>query len=286
MEVAVPGKRSCISHAPKKDIERSQGLFNEENNPNKSSPSEVAVLRSQIQDLRLEVDILKETIDVLKKDPGADMRGLRNQEKAAIVDALKTKYPLPVLLDQLNFPRSSYYYQRKKRKRPYKYSSLQEAIISVFQANTSCYGYRRVHEAPRKQGAIIFEKIIKRIMRENGLCAMQTRTRKYNSYLGEISPAVENVIDRDFHAEKPNKKWVTDLTEFVMPEGKVYLSPIIDCFDGMVISWSIGTSPNTALVNSMLDKAIAQLPPNEHPIIHSDRGCHYRWPEWIFKTKR
>ena len=54
----------------------------------------------------------------------------------------------------------------------------------------------------------------------------------------------------------------------------------------MVISWSIGTSPNATLVNSMLDKAIAQLPPNEYPVIHSDRGCHYRWPEWICKTKQ
>ena len=270
----------------KKDIKRSQGLFNEEDNPHKSSPFEVVVLRSQIQELRLEVDILKETIDVLKKDPGADKSGLRNQEKAAIVDALKNKYPLPVLLEKLNFSRSSYYYQRKKQKQPDKYSSLQKTITSVFQANNSCYGYRRIHEALRKQGTIISEKIIRRIMRENGLYAVQPRTRKYNSYLGEISPAVNNVIDRDFHAEKPNKKWLTDITEFAIPEGKVYLSPIIDCFDGMVISWSIGTSPNATLVNSMLDKAIAQLPPNEYPVIHSDRGCHYRWPEWICKTKQ
>lgn len=61
----------------------------------------------------------------------------------------------------------------------------------------------------------------------------------------------------------------------------MYLSPVIDCFDGMVHSWTIGTSPNAQLVNNMLEKALATLRPGEHPIIHSDRGCHYRWPDWI-----
>ena len=57
------------------------------------------------------------------------------------------------------------------------------------------------------------------------------------------------------------------------------LSPIIDCFDGMVVSWTIGTSPNSKLANTMLQKAIEQLDPSEHPLVHSDRGCHYRWVE-------
>ena len=79
----------------------------------------------------------------------------------------------------------------------------------------------------------------------------------------------------------PNQKWLTDLTAIGLPAGIVYLSPVIDCFDGMVHSWTIGTNPNAQLVNNMLEKALATLRPGEHPIIHSDRGCHYRWPEWI-----
>jgi transposase InsO family protein len=92
---------------------------------------------------------------------------------------------------------------------------------------------------------------------------------------------VPNLVARDFHAEKPNEKWLTDITEFSLPAGKVYLSPIIDCFDGLAVTWSIGTSPNAKLVNSMLDAAISQLRPEERPILHSDRGGHYRWPGWI-----
>lgn len=89
------------------------------------------------------------------------------------------------------------------------------------------------------------------------------------------------MIDRDFKAPRPNEKWLTDITEFGLSDGKVYLSPIIDCFDGMPVTWTIGTSPDADLVNTMLDQAIAVLPPDAKPIVHSDRGCHYRWPGWI-----
>jgi len=93
------------------------------------------------------------------------------------------------------------------------------------------------------------------------------------------------VIERDFHANLPNVKWLTDLTEFHIPAGKIYLSPIVDCFDGFLTSWTIGTSPDAELVNSMLDGATATLKPTEHPIVHSDRGDHYRWPGWIDQMK-
>ncbi len=78
-----------------------------------------------------------------------------------------------------------------------------------------------------------------------------------------------------------NIKWLTDITEFAIPAGKVYLSPVIDCFDGMIVSWNVGTAPDSLLVNKMLEVAISTLSPSEHPIVHIDRGSHYRWPGWI-----
>ena len=103
-------------------------------------------------------------------------------------------------------------------------------------------------------------------MREEDLSVRKVKKQKFNSYLGEISPAVENIINRDFHAEKPNEKWLKDITEFHIPAGKVYLSPIIDCFDGLPVSWTIGTSPNAELANTMLDEAIVTLKDDEKPI--------------------
>lgn len=67
--------------------------------------------------------------------------------------------------------------------------------------------------------------------------------RRYRSYIGEISPAPHNIINRDFHADTPNEKWVTDISEFQIPAGKVYLSSMIDCFEGMIVSSTIGTGP-------------------------------------------
>jgi len=122
-------------------------------------------------------------------------------------------------------------------------------------------------------------------MAKNNLVVISKKKRKYNSYQGESYPSAPNLIERDFHADLPNVKWLTDLTEFHIPAGKIYLSPIVDCFDGFLTSWTIGTSPDSELVNSMFDGATATLKPTEHPIIHSDRGAHYRWPGWIDRMK-
>lgn len=123
-------------------------------------------------------------------------------------------------------------------------------------------------------------------MRENQLVVKHGRARKYNSYRGEISPAVPNTVAQNFKSERPNEKWLTDITEFSIPAGKVYLSPIIDCFDGMTVSRTVGTSPDAQLVSTMLDLAIATLPDTAHPLIHTDQGCRYRWFGWIERMKR
>lgn len=151
----------------------------------------------------------------------------------------------------------------------------------MFIENKERYGYRRIHALLKREDIIISEKIVRRIMREELLFVKIKKTRKYNSYQGKISSAVENIIDRNFSASKPNEKWLTDITEFALPAGKVYLSPIVDCFDGLLVTWSIGTSPYASLVNTMLDNAIQLLAPDEKPIVHYDRGAHYRWPGWI-----
>ena len=96
-----------------------------------------------------------------------------------------------------------------------------------------------------------------------------------------MSEAPENIVGRDFHAGKPNELWLTDSTEFKIPAGKVYLSPILDCFDGKLVSWSIGEHPTAKLANSSLIGACKTLKEGERPVSHSDRGGHYRWPGWI-----
>ena len=212
---------------------------------------------------------------------GDNLKEFSNQEKAMVIMALRDKYPVKSILEVFDMAKSSYCYQQKQIKKENKIAKIKERIKILFFENHKRYGYRRIHLLLKREGIIISEKIVRSIMKEENLIVRAIRQKKYSSYLGEISPAVPNEVQRDFHADKPNKKWLTDITEFKIGEEKVYLSPIIDCFDGMPITWTVGTSPNAELVNTMLDNAIVLLKENEHPIVHSDRGCHYRWSGWI-----
>ena len=257
-----------------------------EGSPSIASDSDLAQLRNQLRDMQMEIDILKETINVLKKDPGIDQTALKNREKAVIIDALKSKYPLPALLKWLELSKSSYYYQEAVKKRPDKYKDIRNRIRQLFCENKQRYGYRRIYGLLKREKLTVSEKVVRQIMREEGLIVICKRRRKYNSYRGEISPSVPNKIERNFHADKPNQKWLTDITEFALPAGKVYLSVLVDCFDGLLPGWTISTTPDSVLVNTMLDQAIAQLPEGDRPMIHSDRGCHYRWPGWIGRMEK
>lgn len=155
-------------------------------------------------------------------------------------------------------------------------------MADIFERNHRCYGYRRMRASLSRQRVRLSEKVVQRLMKQECLVVAKPKRRRYGSYLGEISPAPENLLNRDFTALAPNEKWLTDISEFQIPAGKVYLSPMIDCFDGKVISWSIGTRPDAELVNTMLDAAIETVASNDkRPVVHSDRGAHYRWPGWL-----
>lgn len=114
----------------------------------------------------------------------------------------------------------------------------------------------------------------------------QRKYKAYSSYQGEHQDKIkDNVLQRDFKATRPNQKWSTDVTEFkvqdeaqngIITEKKLYLSPIIDLFNGEIVSYALNERPTYDLVNEMLSNALSKLRPNETPIIHSDRGIHYQ----------
>lgn len=247
---------------------------------------QVQSLQQDIRQLQLEHDLLKKANELLKKDLGVDLQLLTNREKTLLVDALKPIYALSELLVELDLARSTYFYHRAGLRQPDKYADARLAITEVFECNHHCYGYRRMRAALHRRKMFISEKVVQRLMKQECLVVATNRRRRYGSYLGEISPAPENLINRDFRAGSPNEKWLTDITEFQIPAGKVYLSPMIDCFDGLVVSWTIGTRPDADLVNTMLDAAIETVAGcDNRPIIHSDRGAHYRWPGWLSRMQ-
>ena len=135
----------------------------------------------------------------------------------------------------------------------------------------------------------VSEKVVRRIMAEEGLAARAPRAARWSSYAGEEGRAaapnlllVDAARDlHDFSAAAPGEALVTDITEFRLPDDprKVYLSPAIDLFDGDVAAFSVGTSPSKALVAEMLDGAVAAT--GGGFVLHSDRGWHYRTPDWV-----
>lgn len=139
----------------------------------------------------------------------------------------------------------------------------------------------------RGDGAAIGEWTVRGIMAQQRLVARAARKkRRYSSYEGEISEAPENLLRDErgkhrFHADEPNEPRVTDVTEFRIPAGKACLPPIVDCSGGMPLGWSISTSPDAGMASPSLPGACERLGGGDHPTVHSDRGCHCRWPGWM-----
>lgn len=243
-------------------------------------------LKRQLEALRLENAVMRETIRVLKADdPRLDPSELTNRERTRVVEAIRDEFGLDAVLDAVGLKRSTYYYQRAVVAAGDRYAVLRERVRVLFEEGGRVWGYRTIHAMLRRDGrdpVVVSEKVVRRIMREEGLRPVYLRRpKRWSSYKGELSEAPANLVNRDFHAERPNMLWLTDVTQFSMDGYKCWLSPVVDCFDGMVVSWRLSGSPDAAMADGMLLDAIATLGDGERPVIHSDRGCHYRWPGWI-----
>lgn len=106
------------------------------------------------------------------------------------------------------------------------------------------------------------------------------RPKVYRSYKGEVGHAAPHILERKFDASCANQKWVTDVTEFKVCGEKLYLSPIMDLYNGEIIAFETARRPIFALVGVMLRKALAKLKEGERPILHSDQGWQFRMPAY------
>lgn len=175
--------------------------------------------------------------------------------------------------------RSTFYYTVKSMQKPDKNEVLKKHIKRIFDENKARYGYRRITLELKNRGYLVNHKTVLRLMNEMGLYC-KIRRKKYNSYRGEKGKAIGNIINRDFHADRPNQKWTTDVTEFALLGKKVYLSPILDMFNSEIIAYTISMSPNYDMVKSIVAKAIVKSPKTEGIIFHSDQGWQYRMADY------
>ena len=198
---------------------------------------------------------------------------------------LRLKYNLKILLKISKLAKSVYYYTLAKENKDDKNKEIIEKIREIFINNKERYGYRRITLELKNQNYNVNHKKVYRIMVKLGLKPLKRNKRKYSSYKGTVGKIADNLIKRNFTANNPNEKWYTDVTEFNLRGEKCYLSPILDGFNGEIISYNTSKSPNLAQIDDMLNKAFKKVGNLEGLIFHSDQGWQYQHQSYQQRLK-
>ena len=175
--------------------------------------------------------------------------------------------------------RSSFYYHKKRKQSTDKYREIKKLITQIYHRHKGRFGYRRITLELNQKGVVVNHKTVLRLMKTLGLKSL-IRVKKYKSYKGNQGKIAPNVLERNFKANQPNQKWATDVTEFNVSGEKLYLSPIIDLFNGEIISYELSERPNFNQVVAMLKKSFKKLPDNTNLILHSDQGWQYQMKQY------
>ena len=179
------------------------------------------------------------------------------------------------MLKAAELSRSTFYYHSKPQAKDADEERLKTQIKRIYHRHKGRYGYRRITLSLNEKGFRVNHKKVLRLMRSLGLKST-VHVKKFRSYKGAVGRVAANHMNRDFIAEQPNKKWVTDITEFNVKGEKLYLSPVLDLYNGEIISYEMARRPVLPLVMKMLKKAYRRLSGEEKPMLHSDQGWHYQ----------
>lgn len=185
---------------------------------------------------------------------------------------------MELLLEFQGMAKSTFYYYVSRLNNPDSYATLREKISQVYAKNKCRYGYRRITVELHNEGILINHKTVQKLMTEMNIKGHCKKVSKYKSYKGNVGKIVPNVLNRDFKANAPNQKWATDITEVKIKEQKLYLSPILDMYNGEIVTYTISNHPNLRLVTSMLHQALKKVKTSSGLIFHSDQGWHYQHP--------
>ncbi|QJG57511.1 IS3 family transposase [Escherichia coli] len=259
------GNEAFIRRRKEKSMTRSDDTHENEAN---MTPEE---MKNELRYLRAENAYLK----AMQEHLLAKKKKRRSWRKTKVIRSLRCGHCQSDLLKAAGLARSTLYYQLSLQKAKDKYADVKQLIASIFHEHRGCYGYRRIHCELQKRGLKFSGKTVRKLMQQLGLKS-PVRLKKYRSYRGNMGLAAENILQRQFKAEAPCEKWVTDITEFRAGGQKLYLSPILDLFNGEIVAWETACRPTEELVKRMLNKGLESLAEGEKPLLHSDQGWHYR----------
>ena len=173
--------------------------------------------------------------------------------------------------------RSTFYYSRFPKQDKWAVERIR--IAELYHENKGRYGYRRLQSAMRNEGYLLSGKTVRRLMSEAGI-KCEVRMKKYRSYKGTVGQIAPNLLNRDFHSDKPHKKLVTDVTEFHLFGTKLYLSPVLDLYNGELVSYTIYERPVLDMVMEMMRRTLNVIGEKTHAILHSDQGWQYQHKDY------
>ncbi|MER8898352.1 IS3 family transposase [Mesorhizobium sp. M0676] len=184
-------------------------------------------------------------------------------------------HSLEGLLELEKLARSTFYYRQKAAKRSDRHAALKAAIKAIFDSHKGRYGYRRVTAQLHRLGRRVNHKTVQSLMAGMGLKSL-VRPKKYRSYRGEAGRTAPDLLQRKFGADRANRKWVTDVTEFSLAGDKLYVSRSWISTMARSSRSRRARRPRFKMVDNMLTKALARLGENERPILHSDQRWQYQ----------
>ena len=197
----------------------------------------------------------------------------------------REKYPIKRMCEFFEVSRSGYYDFMRRMDRPNRDESLVKAIAQCQEHSRKTYGYRRVHIWLRREyGIVMNPKTVLRVMNKYGLLSEIRRRRKYKR-MGQQAHKYENILNRNFHADKPNQKWVTDISYIHTNQGVLYLSAIRDLYDNSIVAHQTGTEQTVNLVLNTIRKAKAKESVAAELQLHSDQGFQYASHGYFNLTK-
>ena len=209
---------------------------------------------------------------------------MRTSVKYLVIYRHKNKYSISEMCRFFEVSRSGYYGYVKRMDIPAKDLPLAEKIKECQEKCGKTYGYRRVHIWLERNGIHRNPKTILRIMQKYGLLSV-VRRKKYRNH-SEYLHRYPNLLNRDFHADRPNQKWVTDISYIKTAQGTLYLSIIRDLFDNSIIAYKTGTEQNVNLVLSTIRTAKRKEKVTAELQLHSDQGFQYTSQAYFNLTKQ
>ncbi|MBR6567771.1 MAG: IS3 family transposase [Clostridia bacterium] len=208
---------------------------------------------------------------------------MRTSVKYMVIYRHKDKFSISEMCRFFNVSRSGYYDYVKRMDVPSKDLPLAEKIKECQNKCGKTYGYRRVHIWLEKQGIHHDPKTILRVMQKYGLLS-DIRRKKYRNY-GDYLHRYPNLLNRNFKADRPNQKWVTDISYIKTKQGTLYLSVIRDLFDNSIVAYKTGTEQNINLVLNTIRAARKKERVTEELQLHSDQGFQYTSQAYFNLTK-